>query len=871
MNGKQEIPMIRGDKWRGAYRAQVVGILGGSAPPVSSRGRAFYNKNRWTLRVLTTLVCTWAKQNPNTVLTEAVLSRLVDEANRKREPHPEIVIARTPEQMSVRTAFALIGGADHEALHSLYSLLRDIKVDDVRFILDRWASVPEWNRFVGLLQHWSNVVEDIRIERLGRVEFPGTLQKLHDLQDFILLQEEENEEKAKKKGANTAGSLSIIMRTFRDVGLGYVTPTQERMLDAYRAKNPKAVDLVLNGPLSDLLRESIALGKKDDVACLRIAFDVIRVLYDLSSKVYCPSCGARGSKITIRPLKDSQGKTIPGKGQATCSECGWTGVIDLPEQEKGDGQEGIDDARFEDPNFEDFDKQDDSPSGSGQSQGQDDPSDSDESDDSDDDGDDGDDAGSASDDEGDDEGADDGADDGSPSGKGDASEEDGDDQDGQGGSQDAGDGDDEDAEGEGAGNDDDAENGDDEASQGDSSDEDGEGDEGGAGSDDASEGDQHGQKGDENGGDGAGGGTEPSQDHKGNDWSDLADDALSQSEDNLGMLDSSSALEDAVNDQQDSEDAKDKLKANEARYRPYDLSLDDVLVVPPSRKGKEWDAAMAQNLLQSVKGESSYLRARLRNIVRALEMITTVHGVRKGRDLSERYLVDTKASMLAGKKPERAYWDRDEQIDTSMAAAVVIDESYSMCSMLQAATQMLCAITEPLDALGCAVQVSGFRNGRYPTTSTHISQDERSGCHRIQGVTHDIFKTFDEPFRAVRYRFANTRAEGSTPMSDGIQFALDSLSPRQEGHRVLFVITDGDPDSGHEPVIRHQLRLAKEAGIHVIGVGVGSEARNVKKLYPDHVHDDRVANIPKKLIAKLNELVDAKMASKRGRAIRKTA
>ena len=33
----------------------------------------------------------------------------------------------------------------------------------------------------------------------------------------------------------------------------------------------------------------------------RIAFDVIRVLYDLSSKVYCPSCGARASKITIRP------------------------------------------------------------------------------------------------------------------------------------------------------------------------------------------------------------------------------------------------------------------------------------------------------------------------------------------------------------------------------------------------------------------------------------------------------------------------------------------------------------------------------------------------------------------------------------------
>jgi uncharacterized protein with von Willebrand factor type A (vWA) domain len=106
-------------------------------------------------------------------------------------------------------------------------------------------------------------------------------------------------------------------------------------------------------------------------------------------------------------------------------------------------------------------------------------------------------------------------------------------------------------------------------------------------------------------------------------------------------------------------------------------------------------------------------------------------------------------------------------------------------------------------------------------------------------------------------------------MADGIQFALDSLNGRKEGHRFVFVITDGAPDGGHEPVIRRQVRLAKEAGIQVVGVGMGAwGAQGVQALFDESVYSEDLAALPHMLVKKLNDLID-RQAAKRGRKMRK--
>jgi hypothetical protein len=185
-----ENPTIRGASYRETHKLAVVGILGHAAPPVISRGSLFYNKDRWTVRVFTREMCLWAQKNPGCVPTRRDIDAWVSGANNERVPRREIVIASTPDKLPLRTALALTGGAYHEALHTYYSCLRSLSVDEMAaIVLPRWAKVPDWSKFYLLLQEWSNVIEDIRIERLGRSDFPGVETKLHDLQDFILDQE----------------------------------------------------------------------------------------------------------------------------------------------------------------------------------------------------------------------------------------------------------------------------------------------------------------------------------------------------------------------------------------------------------------------------------------------------------------------------------------------------------------------------------------------------------------------------------------------------------------------------------------------------------------------------------------------------------
>jgi len=888
-------PTLKGAAYRSTHKLAVIGVLGDRAPKVSSRGSRFYNVDRWTVRVFVREMCKWAHENKECVPTRTEIKAWVAEANNETVPFREIVIANTPAKLKLRTALALTGGAYHEAFHTYYSCLRSLNVDEMaRMVLPRWAKVPDWSLYYKLLQSWNNIVEDVRIERHGREEFPGSFTKLCDLQDFILAQEAKGIDNARAHGKVKAGrgALSVITATFRDIGLGYSTDSQREALAKYRAEAPEAVAFVLGagkgnpGPLTEILKDAIALSAKDDIGCVRVALDVIGVLYDNSSeqdpandedndehqpgeaeKLVCPDCGAPGNKLVIRPKSDGRGGKVKGMGVLTCSVCGFQEEIQL--QGSGGGKSKDKPPKADPkhtPKFEGFTKEDlpESKPGSG---------------------------GESSDDEAESDDDDDDADGG---GKGSADSDD--DADAKGGS--GGDGDEDD----GDEDDGDEDDGDDDKGSG-KADDDKDGDDGFAGndwSDDDLEGDGDNAGGDDDGDDGTGsldeGGTvgqvaqnesntdadgdqptpnAPGGGHnyeapviEGNDWSDLVDDALGEDADDTGLKDGNTALEDAVNAEADDEERLDGgVKGGERAWRPYDPAQDEFIPVQPSHAGKDHDREQADRLYASVKDEASYLCSRLRQIVKALEMTTTVHGIRKGRRLSTRFLVDSRNTLKGGQMPKRAYRETDAQVDTSTAAAIVLDQSGSMCGNLKDATRVLCAITEPLDKLGCPVQVSGFRDGH-----RHSSGNQRGDggdYHRYNSIVHDVFKTFDEPLRSVKWRFANTRATGGTPMGDGVQFGLDALSGRPEGHRILFVITDGQPNGGHAAIIKRQVRLAKQAGIHVIGVGLGYGAEYVKDVFPDSVYTEKISDMPKALIAKLNELVDVK-ASKRGTRMKST-
>jgi len=866
------VPEMKGDRWRATHRANVVSILGADAPRVISQGTRFYNVDRWTVRVLVKHMCDWAKANPGCVPTRANVTEWVTASNNEKVKDSErrIVIAATPNTLSIRVALALVGGGYHEAWHTKYSCRRNLTVDEAcALILPRWASIPDWAPLHGLLQDWNNVVEDIRIERRGNEDYPGCYDKMCELQDFILMQEfSDRRELLSERGPKPLEKpLPIVTGMFRDLGLGYDTDTQNDALRSYSERNKDACDLVENGPLRPLLDESINMPRTDVLGCLRVAMDVLIELQKLidpedmqkaaddaqasGGKPKCPKCGAPGKDLVVRPLSDGKGGKVKGKGIITCTKCGWQEAVDLKSappkaSQPAPPQDADDMIKFEDVPQEPGDA--DSDGSDGESQ-----------------------PGKGSKPDGKGKGAskggdpsEDGDEDGEGSGKGSGGEEDEGDEDGEGS-------------GKGSGEEDGAEGGGDE------------GDEDGEGSGDDGDNDGDGDNDAEGSGNGKGQGDD-SSDSEGKDpapgagghhwdperakaWEMVAEeilDAASKGEE-AGLRDLASALEEAFDAVREREGSD--CTTEEKVWRPYNPALDIVTMVPPSDGGKADDQRRAKALLASVKSECSFLRARLRSIVRAVEQRSVIHGVRRGRELSERMLVDSVAAIRSGQAPSRAYYTVSDKIDTSIAAAIVIDQSSSMSwprTKLQDATRCLVALTEPLDAIGAAVLVAGFRDG--PGNPNGVDYDDmQSGeFHRAEGVCHDVFKGFDEKFQSACWRFANTRAVGGTPMADGVQFGLECLATRQEAHRVLFIVTDGEPNYGHSPVIKRQIRIAKKSGINIIGVGIGAESKSVMTLFPDHVWAANISELPKALINKLNDILDFRGIG-RGRPLAKSA
>lgn len=806
-------------RWRATHKASVIAILGSDAPEVVSKGARFYNVDRWTSRTLVNNICEWAKKNPGACPTRLDVVGWVEAANTAPLPVRRIVIASTPPKLTYTVAMALVGGGYHEALHTKYSCRRDLLVNEVcDIVLPRWAKVPDWAPLANLLLDWGNIVEDIRIERLGNETFRGIYDRMCTLQDFILQQEASACRNAvakfgKKGQAACNKALTIVSATFRDMGLGYDTFEQREALTSYRDRNPAAVDLVENGPLRPFLDEAIALSPTDDLGSLRLSMSIIVELLHLidpeeikqaqatNGPPKCPQCGAPAKDLLARPVSNGSGGVIKGKVIITCTKCGWQVMTDVTDGglKSGAGSSGASEASDEEDGGSDNDSIpfDPIPLDLG---GED------------------------------------------VEGEGVASVP-------------------LDAPGEAAGNT--GEEGDDTGEGGADDDEAGD-EEGtdtgfGADGDPTSEADSQGDP-----GSGAGGHLFDPERAKG--WELTAEHVVEEAAAGQSneLQDLTKALETAFKDEQKRLDKS--CAADERPWRPFNETLDTVDVVQPSAKGLEDDKRRAEKIAASVRDECSYLRARLRAIVRAVEQRDVVHGTPRGRDLSERMLVDTVADLRGGERPRRAYYVVGDQVNTSIAAVTVIDQSGSMDGqILVDATRVLVAITEPLDFLGAATFVAGFRDGKEMSCEDirEAFQFDPGHYHRYHGVHMDVFKNFDERFNTVRWRFANTRAGGGTPMSDGIQFGLDVLRTRKEAHRLLFVVTDGKPNLGHEPVIRHQVRVAKGNHVSVLGVGIGKASRSVMALFDDHIWAEKVGDLPVEIVSKLNDLLDLRGIKRR--------
>ena len=346
---------INGGQVRATHGQTIRSVLydHDDVPPVSSQGQSFYNADSWTIRILVKLMCTWAYQNPNCTPTVEIIKDWVVTANSQvGSVERKVVIAATQDQLDRAMLLALVGGGYHEAWHTRYSK-RD-RLDwrvVVPNILKRWAMVKNWSPFHNELQKWNNVVEDIRIERVGIKEFPPTRHSMVELQDFVLNLEKQGLENARSHGhKGERNALSVITGAFRDLGLGYTESSlQNEIILSYQKDNKEGFDLVDSGELRPLLDKSINLtdSKEDQYECLWIAMDVITVLVNAGDQgedndgegegepqeTTCPKCGASKDRLKIR--KGNKGQYL-----LVCLDCGHQQEVELSEGGEGGQGEG---------------------------------------------------------------------------------------------------------------------------------------------------------------------------------------------------------------------------------------------------------------------------------------------------------------------------------------------------------------------------------------------------------------------------------------------------------------------------------------------------------------------------------------------------
>ena len=313
------------------------------------------------------------------------------------------------------------------------------------------------------------------------------------------------------------------------------------------------------------------------------------------------------------------------------------------------------------------------------------------------------------------------------------------------------------------------------------------------------------------------------------------------------------------------EESTEKADTEEAPYRPYTTADDKVIRVQAD--GAHADAFT--RIVRETRKDTSYVRTRFSQVFRALENSGTEHGVRVGRKVSDRMLVNTYCEIRGGDQPTRPYRVTAPTIDMSVAAALVIDESSSMSDKLRQTTAIAYTMLDALDSIGAKTLAVGFRDHNSRHYYDNAGHKDNVDYHRTGAIYYDMFKDWTERFSTVAPRLKEIKATGGTPMADGVEFALNELSRRPEGHRILFVLTDGQPDRSHHRVLKAQIRRAKQAGILLVGVGLGYGSEFVKDTFEDSVFEYDLSKLPKELVTKMELLVRTRhTAAKRGTTVR---
>ncbi len=271
----------------------------------------------------------------------------------------------------------------------------------------------------------------------------------------------------------------------------------------------------------------------------------------------------------------------------------------------------------------------------------------------------------------------------------------------------------------------------------------------------------------------------------------------------------------------------------------------------PTRSDSRWaEAALASN---------ARLLMRLRRVIGALRARHSARLRRQktGDEIDIDAAVTARADMCAGREPDlRVHSSARTRREPPLAMSLLMDLSASVNSLdpssgvpvLTLACNAVLLLAQSITELGSPLALAGFRsNGRHEISYLRV-------------------KGFGDPFDiAAKQRLAALEGKHSTRMGAAIRHAVTTLATQVAAHRLLLVVTDGEPadidvfDQNHlTHDARHAVMDARRKGVHVFCVSLDAQAEPyVIRIFGAgcYLVLDSLKNLPDKLSRLLLRLV----------------
>ena len=175
-------------------------------------------------------------------------------------------------------------------------------------------------------------------------------------------------------------------------------------------------------------------------------------------------------------------------------------------------------------------------------------------------------------------------------------------------------------------------------------------------------------------------------------------------------------------------------------------------------------------------------------------------------------------------------------VDTHIS--IVLDDSYSMTF-----DNKLEVSHEALSAIGLAAE---------RTKGVNFSACSFPGTRNENSV--DVICTEKERFSSISSRFQHiTGCGSSTPMANGIIWSMEQCARSLNPRKIIIVLTDGQPNSGHRQFVRDMIAKCSEHGVEIWGIGILEDT--VKHYFNDYMIINDINELPQVLLNKLTNCI----------------